>query len=480
MHLNPIQLKTRAVAIIGAGPAGLVSARVLKDKGFEVTVYERGSVVGGTWVYDNDNGRNYLYRNLHINTSQKLTQFSGFPFDPDSQRIPDHRDMARYLAGYADHFGLYPTIRFRADVVEVRPLAPTDGSELQWSVRTAEGHEQSFSVVLICTGPFARASHADEIRAAFQGKYLHSSEYRAPEEFVGKRVCVIGGGNSAVDIASDICTTAARTTLVARSPVLVMPHFAFGRAIGDISARYLQHRFVPSALRRKVIGWLIRAVHGDMSSHGFKPLTHRVHATISSTIVQDILFRRVDVKQGIEAIKGKRLCFADGADEEFDCIIAATGFVTEFPFLDPAIVRPVRNRLDLYKRIVPPGWPGLYFVGMINLDTPVNYACERQAQWIAEIEAGGVELPAEDEMRCDIAVKQQWVERTFGTAVRHSVQEDSVRYYAELARALRDGRRRFRKRVSARALCGYTGEPMTTALVNQRSCNQPPSRRSTR
>jgi dimethylaniline monooxygenase (N-oxide forming) len=443
------QLQQRRVAVIGAGPAGLVTAKTLKDKGFKVVVYEKGSMVGGAWVYDNDNGRNYLYRNLHINTSRKLTQFADFPFDAATQRIPDHRDMARYLKAYAHQFDLYSLIRFRTDVVAIRPPAPGAAGDMGWTVRTADSQEDAFDAIVVCTGPFARAAHAEEVRGGFAGEYLHSSGYRAPEAFVGKRVCIIGAGNSAVDIASDICTTAARTVLVARSPVLVMPHFVLGRAIGDIGA-LLQRRFIPTAFRRKVMGWLIRAVHGEMTSHGFKPLTHRVHATISSTIIQDILFERVAVKQGIATIADRDIGFVDGSREQFDCIIAATGFVTEFPFLSEDIVRPVNNRLDLYKRIAAPGWPGLYFVGMINLDTPINHACERQAQWIARVESEALILPSEDDMRADIAAKQVWVEEIFGHAVRHSLQEDSVKYYAELARALRLGWRRKAARDGAR------------------------------
>ena len=155
------------------------------------------------------------------------------------------------------------------------------------------------------------------------------------------------------------------------------------------------------------------------------------------------MFDRVAVKQGISAIEGPFVNFVDGSHEEFDCIIAATGFVTEFPFLPAEIVQATAPTLNLYKRIVMPGWPGLYFVGMINLDTPINFACERQARWIAAIECGGVALPSKDEMLTDIATKRAWVEKTFGTANRHSLQEDSVAYYAELSRALRKGRRRY-------------------------------------
>lgn len=223
------------------------------------------------------------------------------------------------------------------------------------------------------------------------------------------------------------------------------------------------------------MGWLIRAVHGDMISHGFKPLVHRVHATISSTIVQDILFERVTVKHGIAAIEGKQIKFLDGANEEFDSIIAATGFVTEFPFLKQGIVPTADGRLDLYKRIAVPGVPGLYFVGMINIDTPINYACERQAEWIAAVESENLVLPAADEMRADMRAKKAWVNRTFGQALRHSLQEDSVPYYAELARALHRARKRSKARRARGRSAGH-GAPNGPATINQQNHLNPTAR----
>jgi dimethylaniline monooxygenase (N-oxide forming) len=460
MLAEPNISRIRRAAVIGAGPAGLVTAKILKENGFSVIVYEKGSSVGGTWVYQNDNDRNFLYKNLHINTSRKLTQFSDFPFEATTQPIPDHRDMATYLQAYARRFELCPIIRFNSEVTAVRRPA-TATRDTFYTVRTSAGEQETFQAVAICTGAFTRAAHVESIRETFRGGYLHSSEYRTPDVYVGKRVCIVGAGNSAVDIASDICTTAARTVLVARSPVVIMPHFVFGRSIGDISAR-LQHRYIPAALRRKIIGWLIFAVHGNMTQLGFKPLTQRVHPTISSTIVQDIVFGRVAVKQGISSIEGSTISFVDGSQEDFDCIIAATGFVTEFPFLPAELVDHTKPHFNLFKRIFVPGWPGLYFVGMINLDTPINFACERQARWIAAIERGEVVLPSEQEMLADIAAKRAWVEKTFGLANRHSLQEDSTAYYAELSQVLRQGRRRYA--VRNRRLRYSSSDQMTQVL----------------
>lgn len=438
----------RRAAVIGAGPAGLVTAKTLMEFGFDVSVYESGSFVGGTWVYNNDNGRQFLYKNLHINTSKALTAFSGLPFPQETQPIPDHRDMARYFAAYAEHFNVTRKIRFNSPVREVLPVPLAGNKRSQWRVLADNQAPEIYDIVAICTGAFDKPKSFAEAQY-FTGEYLHSSEYREPERYVGKHVCVVGAGNSAVDIASDLCTTASSVTLVARSAVKIVPHFIAGRSLNDIG-RSLQKRWIPDAVRRFITRILVNIVHGNETSLGFKPLKHRVHPTISSTIVQDILFSRVKVRQGIETVSDKKITFTDGASQEFDTIIAATGFTIGFPFLSREIIDGTKGNLDLYLRIVPPEWPGLYFVGMVNPDTPINFACERQARWIAAIERDGAVLPNAKEMFQQIADKNAWVARFYGTAARHSFQEESKIYYRELDIVLRKARKRVSRGSSSR------------------------------
>ncbi|MFL5256629.1 MAG: NAD(P)-binding protein [Rhodopila sp.] len=119
--MGPNLRGTKKIAIIGAGASGLCSAKYLLQAGFDVTIFEIGSQIGGMWCYRNDSGRSSAYRTLHINTSRGVTRFSDLDFDPDTQPFPDHYDMHRYLVQYADHFGVTPRIRFNSKVVQVRP-----------------------------------------------------------------------------------------------------------------------------------------------------------------------------------------------------------------------------------------------------------------------------------------------------------------------------------------------------------------------
>lgn len=433
----------RRFAVIGAGAAGLSAAKYLLENGFDdVTVFEIGSQIGGLWCYRNDSGRSSAYRTLHINTARNVTCFSDFQFDDKVQLFPDHWDMHRYLIAYAERFDVARRIRFNAKVVNVRPGPQYRAEAPQWEIELADGTVELFDRVIVASGHLSLPLHVPELRDKFSGEYLHSHDYREPEPFVSKRICVIGVGNSACDIASDVCVTSPRTVMVARSGVMIAPKLIFGRPFTDVTMK-LYRRWIPDWLRRRLIAFLVYLVHGRMTDLGFKPLTRRAHPTTSAVLIQHIAYRRVTVKQGIDRIEGKRIYFNDGTDEEFDVMIAATGYLIDLPFIPPSVVAVENNSVDLYKRVIAPGWKGLYFVGMLNSTAnALNQIFEYQSRWICAIEKGQVELPSEAEMRADIEAKKQYINRYFNASPRHTIEEESFYYLIDLDRRTRKGRAR--------------------------------------
>jgi dimethylaniline monooxygenase (N-oxide forming) len=271
----------------------------------------------------------------------------------------------------------------------------------------------------------------------FSGDYIHSHHYRDPEPFVGKRICIVGAGNSAFDIASDVCINALHCALVARSGVLIAPKLILGHPFTDVSMK-LYRNWIPEFVRRRLLRCLVFLMHGRMTDLGFKPLTKRTHPTSNATIVQHIAYNRVMVKTGIAAVNGRNIKFDDDTELEFDTLIAATGYTVDLPFIAPSIVPVSNNRIDLFKRIIPPGWPGLYFIGMFNTTTALNQVFEWQAQWIAEIELGHAALPSREEMVADIEAKQRWIASAYQNASpRHMIEEEHLPYQRELKRAMR-------------------------------------------
>jgi len=427
-------MTAKRIAIIGAGAAGLCSAKYMKAAGFDVTIYEIGSQIGGMWTYKNDNGLSNAYRTLHINTSRNVTRFHDLDFDADVQAFPDHADMHRYLVKYAEHFGLTPLIRFNARVQKIAPaFDPGKGEAPAWSVETDSGTE-TYDAVMVATGHLSEPRHVPMFQDDFKGEYLHSFYYREPEAYVGKRVCVIGVGNSACDIASDVCVTSAETVLVARSTPVILPKLMFGMPFTDVT-RKIQRPWIPAAIRRRITALLAWVAHGDLTKLGFAPRTpERLHVTSNGTIVNDIAYSRVKLKQDIARIEGQTIHFNDGSSADFDAMIAATGYKAHLPFIADGVIEgdPENNRLDLYKRIVPPAWPGLYMMGFFNTDTALNMVFEHQARWVRDIELGDAHLPSEAQMRADVTAKREWVAGRFKSTPRHGMEEEHVPYLAEL------------------------------------------------
>ena len=423
------------VAVIGAGACGLCAAKYLLEVGFEVTVFEIGSQIGGMWCYRNDNDRSSAYRTLHINTSRGVTRFSDLDFDAATQPFPDHADMHRYLVAYAEHFGVAPRIRFNRRVTSVRPAFTPGRTPPAWDVVTETDGIERFDAVIVSTGHLSAPLDVPML-AGFGSGYLHSHDYREPEPFVAKRVCVVGVGNSACDIASDICVTSARTVLVARSGAVILPKLMFGRAFTDITAK-IQRPWIPRPLRQRITRFLAWLAHGDLTKLGFKPPGELVHTTSNATVMTDIAYRRITVQQGIDAVEGNRIRFSDGSEEEFDALIAATGYRIDLDFIPPEVLQVVDNRLDLYLRIIPPDWPGLFFLGFFNTDTALNMVFEHQARFVREILLNNATPPPPEAMHQAIKERHAWYANRFKHTPRHTIEEEHVRYLNDLRHATR-------------------------------------------
>ena len=416
----------RRAAIIGAGAAGLCAAKHLRAAGLDVTVFELGSQIGGLWVYENDNGLSPAYASLHLNSENRVTAYEDFPFPDDAPLYPDHTAVAAYLRAYADRFGVTPHIRFRS---EVAALA-RDGEG--WRVTLAGGAAEQFDVVVVASGHQSEPRHPP-FAAAFSGEYLHAHAYRVPEPFRGKRVLVVGVGNSACDIAADISPVAASTTIAARSPVLMMPRMFAGVPTSRILGR-IEKPWMPWGLRRRIREVISRLAHGRMEQWGFVTPTKRTHPAGHHLLMAQFVWGRVRAKPGIAAVSGRTVRFTDGSSAEFDAMIGATGYAVVLPFLDAAISPVEGHWLNLYRRVVPPGLAHLYFVGFFNVTGGGNIRMmDDQAAWITALETGRAALPGTQAMRAAIVAERAGIARLYPDSPRYGLELDPREYRRGLA-----------------------------------------------
>jgi dimethylaniline monooxygenase (N-oxide forming) len=426
-------LPTKRVAIIGAGAAGVVAAKVLLEAGIGVAVYEAGSYVGGLWVYDNDNGASIAYRNLYILTPKRYTQWRDFPMDAATPEYARHSDMARYFQQYADFFDVAAHIRFNTRVIRVDPL---DG---RWRVASEGGGAELFDAVVVATGHFHRPRWPPVLEH-FTGEVLHSSQYREPAQATNKRVLVIGLGNSGCDVAADISWSAAKTVISARTPVFNGPRWLFGRSFLDVLSP-LQGPRIPQIIPARLSKLLVRLYWGDLSRWGFRDPPKGAHGVLHEFLFPILKYGRLSIKPDIDSIDEQKVTFRDGTTEEFDLVIAATGYELSFPFLHDLIqLNEQHSEVDhIYLRIVAVDRPGLYFVGLSNANGTANTPTfERQAEFIADVLTERVRLPTDPEMRAAVRERRARTSELYLNTPRHAMEEPHPAYVIELVRERRN------------------------------------------
>lgn len=412
------------IAVIGAGAAGLCAAKHLLGFGHDVVVFELGSYVGGLWVYQNDNGRSPAYRSLHINSEARVTGYRDFPLPEDGALFPSHEEIRAYLEAYADRFDVRRLIRFNSEVVSVQP---EEHGGSKWRVRIADGTQEVFDKIVVANGHQA-VPMDPPFATEFTGEYLHSLHYRIPEAFEGKDVLVLGTGNSGLDIAADVCTSARSTTVSARSPVLIMPRMMFGAPVSRLLAK-VERPWVPWPVRRRVRELITRLVHGSMEEWGFRTPKSRTHPASHPTIFAHIAWDRIRVRPGVKSVRGDEIEFTDGRVERFDAMIAATGYEIDFPFLSSELLPVEGHRINLYRRMVHPGWPGLYFVGLFDVSGGANIRMmDVQCKWLAAVVEGQVPLPEEAAMREDYQAEQARLARLYPDRPRYGLELDPREY----------------------------------------------------
>lgn len=346
-------MQQRRVAVIGAGAAGLVSAREALREGLDVVIYEAADHVGGVWIYREDAEDDLLgqaptkaihgslYASLRTNLPREVMAFRDYPFDPsrgDSRQFPAHERVREYLEDFARDYDLRRYIQFGTPVERVAP----DGKG-GWEV-TAET-TQPFDAVMICNGHYSRplVPRLPGMKS-FPGLLMHSHNYRSPDRFAGKRVIVFGSGASGMDLAQELSQQAAEVIWCATIFRDAPP------ASGRIAKRPGPVSFEPDGT---------------------------VHLADGTTLAA------------------------------IDAVLFCTGYQFEFPFLNEDLVQIDENWVHpLYLDLISPAHPTLAFIGLPFKIVPFPLF-EMQARWFLRHVAGARNFPPQKKMEEAVAAREQ-------------------------------------------------------------------------
>ncbi|KAI2291992.1 hypothetical protein LOZ07_004841 [Ophidiomyces ophidiicola] len=427
------------VAIVGAGLSGLTALKHCLEEGFNATVFETRHAIGGQWLFEEPDpvtGKTStsIYPGVLLNSCRDTSFFSDFPIDP--AQYPDyfgHLKMLRYLESYADHFGLREHIRFGTKI-----LSCSQGKDGRWDVKIAqEGAdtiEDAYDAVFACSGALYQPAVPEfEGLQAFKGRVFHSRTYRRPSGFEGKRIAIIGFGNSAADLSSELCCQASEVHLITRRGGWVIPRFFLGKPVEAYDNRVfetlLPHRFsqwcqtrITNHAQGKLPG-AIQPEHGLMEAN----------VTMRSDLVENIKTGRIiPHRAGVERITETSMVLTDGVSIEVDVIICCTGYHLSVPYVPEESYRMkyneilnTSNSMDLYKLVASPDFPNLFFIGFVELAGPVIPVSEAQVRWATSVIAGRVNLPSASNMYASIARFQGHIASRFVKSDRHAV---TIRY----------------------------------------------------
>jgi dimethylaniline monooxygenase (N-oxide forming) len=435
--MNP-QVKLR-VCVIGAGISGLAATKELRELGVDVECYEMMPIISGTFG-------SYTWNHGRLTSSTISTWFSDFPVE-DRQHFMSWAEFVDYLGRYVDHFGFRDRIQLNCKAVAITQL---DGGG--WRIRFQRGNhsnghplhpgdvdvqdetfEREFTHLIAATG----LNHLPRIPElpgleGFAGQVLHSSEYRDAEQLRGRRVLVVGAGESGSDIAAQVSQVASACTISVRSsPGTLFPKWIQGDTpdIRDDRLTYNLPRRLAPIIRRghrrfysiqtetpELFAWAARS-NWDNDRCSFNSM-----ACKSFGIPEAIVHHGARLVPGISRIEAQRVSFANGDSVEVDVIIFATGFRIGFPLLGAELEEQLVCVNELWKNAVHPEiGEQLMILGFarphqINQLTTV----ELQARMAALVISGRASLPSAAQMRATIAADQAFMREHYGARFEHN------------------------------------------------------------
>ena len=355
----------KKVAIIGAGPSGITAIKNFADLGFEVTAFERCGGVGGNWRFNDPSGHSSVFETTHIISSKYTSYYEDFPLPESASDYPSHKELLDYFNGYADHFDIKKLIKFGTEVVSCNQIENSSW-EVEWkNITSNEVTIEIFDALVVCNGHHHKPRYP-EYPGEFSGELIHSHDFKSSEPFRDKRVLVIGGGNSACDVAVETARVSKSTSISWRRGYYLIPKFMYGLPV-DLYA--LKNRWMPTFLRESYTKMMLEIFQGKNEDIGLQKPAQNLfgtHPTVNSELYYAVRHGKVVPHVEIEKYEGNTVHFKDGKKGEYDVIIACTGFKIKHDFFKKSFINYEEGKTPLLHKMIPADIKNLYFIGLFQ------------------------------------------------------------------------------------------------------------------
>jgi sterol desaturase/sphingolipid hydroxylase (fatty acid hydroxylase superfamily)/ferredoxin len=345
------------IAIIGAGFAGLAAAEALARNGIDYEQFDQGDSLGGIWSRD-------AYQGVHLITPKDATAYSRFPMPAEYPDFPNGTAVHNYLKRFAEQHHLYSRLKCNTAVISVHP---EEGGN-RWKILFANGEEYSYDGVVAATGNH-QIPHRPEVEGHFDGHQFHSHDYTHPDLFQGKRVLVVGAGNSAADLAVSSSRIAASTHISMREGRWILPKCLFGRPTSKLLMGWM-----PLWILRPFVRVLLAISVGDYRRYGLQKPSHELFErdpTISDQLLHLLRHGYITPQQGIRRLRGREVEFTNGHKATYDVICWATGFRVALPYLHPKVMQIHDNHPMAIAGMFSAEYPNFYLFGVGHFTRPI-------------------------------------------------------------------------------------------------------------
>lgn len=360
MNIDIMTANRCKVGIVGAGPSGLSLARQLKAAGISFQIHEKHSGVGGLW--DIDNPGSPMYESAHFISSRTKSGFYDYPMPEDYPDYPHRKLILKYIRDFVAEFALEQHIRFNAQVVKTQQV------ESGWRV-TETGGEAFHYDYLVCASGINWQPQMPDIPGEFNGQQIHSVDYRNVDSLKGKKVLVVGAGNSGCDIACDAAQVADKAFISVRRGYYFIPKHIMGVPADVYDARF---PWLPTKIKQLTFPWLLRLSARVPWKYGLPRPDHKMfesHPIMNDQLLHYLAHGDISAKADVARLDGDSVIFKDGSKEQIDAIIYATGYKSRIAYVDDALLQYSGDRPDLYLNVFHRKLNNLFAIGFLETNS---------------------------------------------------------------------------------------------------------------